>query len=213
MYGADSARLFILSDSPPEKDVQWSDEGISSSYKFVQKLWVLNQKILEEIKKNHPKDNNDNFSKFTNKFIKKMTVCLENFSYNILIANLHEMQNFLIKEINNNYTKKTLADNFSKILITMIPIVPHFANECLKLLGINKINWPKYDEKLLIEEIIPYVIQVNGKKRGLIEAIREISQEELLNIIEKEKNISKHYVKNKVIKYIFIKNKLLNIIT
>tara|TARA_Y100001980_G_C14201180_1_gene64621 strand:- start:70 stop:441 length:372 start_codon:yes stop_codon:yes gene_type:complete len=123
------------------------------------------------------------------------------------------MQNFLIKEINNNYTKKTLADNFSKILITMIPIVPHFANECLKLLGINKINWPKYDEKLLIEEIIPYVIQVNGKKRGLIEAIREISQEELLNIIEKEKNISKHYVKNKVIKYIFIKNKLLNIIT
>ena len=92
-----------------------------------------------------------------------MTVCLESFSYNILIANLHEMQNFLVKEINNNYTKKTLTDNFSKILITMIPIVP-FANECLKLLEINKINWPKYDKKLLVEEIVPYVIQVNGKK-------------------------------------------------
>ena len=51
IYGADAARLFILSDSPPEKDVQWSDEGISSSYKFIQKLWSLNQKILEEIKK------------------------------------------------------------------------------------------------------------------------------------------------------------------
>ena len=142
-----------------------------------------------------------------------MTVCLESFSYNILIANLHEMQNFLVKEINNNYTKKTLTDNFSKILITMIPIVPHFANECLKLLEINKINWPKYDKKLLVEEIVPYVIQVNGKKRGLIEATREISQEELLNIIEKDKNISKHFVKDKVKKYIFIKNKLLNIIT
>ena len=55
-YGADAARLFILSDSPPEKDVQWSDEGINSSYKFIQKLWNLNQKILEEIKKNHKKD-------------------------------------------------------------------------------------------------------------------------------------------------------------
>ena len=54
-YGADAARLFILSDSPPEKDVQWSDEGIASSFKFIQKLWNLNSKILEEIKKNHKK--------------------------------------------------------------------------------------------------------------------------------------------------------------
>ena len=55
IYGADAVRLFILSDSPPEKDVQWSDEGMNSSYKFIQKLWNLNQKILEEIKKNHQK--------------------------------------------------------------------------------------------------------------------------------------------------------------
>ena len=57
-YGADSARLFILSDSPPEKDVQWSDEGIKSSYKFLQKLWVLNQKFIDEISKNHPHNPN-----------------------------------------------------------------------------------------------------------------------------------------------------------
>ena len=55
-YGADAARLFILSDSPPEKDVQWSEEGIISSFKFIQKLWNLNIKINDEIKKNHPKD-------------------------------------------------------------------------------------------------------------------------------------------------------------
>ena len=56
-YGADAVRLFILSDSPPEKDVQWSEEGIASSFKFIQKLWNLNLKILDEIKKNHKKDN------------------------------------------------------------------------------------------------------------------------------------------------------------
>ncbi len=212
IYGADAARLFILSDSPPEKDVQWSDEGISSSYKFIQKLWTLNKKILEEVEKNHPRDSSDNFSKFTNKFIKKMTVCLENFSYNILIANLHEMQNFLIKEINNNYTKKTLINNFSKILVTMVPIIPHLANECLQLLQMTKVSWPKFDENLLLEEIIPYVIQVNGKKRGLVESKRDITQEELLKTVEKEKNISKYFDINKVRKYIFIKNKLLNII-
>ena len=70
-YGADAARLFILSDSPPEKDVQWSEEGIVSSFKFVQKLWNLNSKILEEIKKNHKEDKDEEIKKFTNKLIKK----------------------------------------------------------------------------------------------------------------------------------------------
>ena len=62
-YGADSVRLFILSDSPPEKDVQWSEQGMASSYKFIQKLWILNTLVLDEIKKNHPKDINDEFKK------------------------------------------------------------------------------------------------------------------------------------------------------
>ena len=86
-YGADAVRLFILSDSPPEKDVQWSDEGIASSYKFVQKLWSLNEKVVHEIDRNHQNDAGVNIAKFTNKFIKKMTDSLNNFSYNILIAN------------------------------------------------------------------------------------------------------------------------------
>jgi leucyl-tRNA synthetase len=72
-YGADSARLFILSDSPPEKDVQWSEEGISASYKFIQKLWNLNGIIHEEIKKNHSIDIDDEIKIFTNKFIKKIS--------------------------------------------------------------------------------------------------------------------------------------------
>ena len=71
IYGADAARLFILSDSPPEKDVQWSDEGISSSYKFIQKLWSLNQKILEEIKKNHEKDYGNNLENLQINLLKK----------------------------------------------------------------------------------------------------------------------------------------------
>ncbi len=73
-YGADSARLFILSDSPPEKDVQWSEEGIIASFKFIQKLWTLNEKILDEINKDHTSDNSSEFTKFTNKFIKKLVI-------------------------------------------------------------------------------------------------------------------------------------------
>ena len=72
-YGADSVRLFILSDSPPEKDVQWSDQGMMASFKFVQKLWTLNSKILDKIKNNNKDDDGKNLTKFTNQLINKIT--------------------------------------------------------------------------------------------------------------------------------------------
>ena len=212
MYGADSARLFILSDSPPEKDVQWSDEGIASSYKFIQKLWSLNDRIIKEIEHNHPEDEGEEIIKFTNKFLKKMTDSLNSFSYNILVANLHEMQNFFSKELNKKYSKKTLIENFSKILITMIPLIPHFASECLEKINCDVLKWPNYDKKLLIEDIIPYVIQINGKKRAVIDAKRDILDEELFKIIKQNKNLEKYFSDKKIKKKIFVPNKLINII-
>ena len=213
MYGADSARLFILSDSPPEKDVQWSDEGIASSYKFIQKLWSLNERVINEMEKNHNKDGDGDLIKFTNKYLKKMTYSLNNFSYNILIANLHEMQNFLSKELDKKYTKKTLIENFSKILITMIPIIPHLANECLKRINYVVTGWPEYDETILVEDIIPYVIQIDGKKRAIIDAKRDILDEELFKIVQQNKNLEKYFSEKKIKKKIFVPNRLINIIT
>ena len=212
LYGADAARLFILSDSPPEKDVQWSDEGIASSYKFIQKLWTLNQKVIQQINQNHDKDTGNSISKFTNRYLKKMTDSLNNFSYNILIANLHEMQNFFSKELEHKYTKQTLIDNFSKILITMIPIVPHLANECLENMNLTTFKWPKYNDKLLIEDTIPYVIQINGKKRAIINSKRDILDEDLLKMIYQNENLKKYLFEKDIKKKIFIPNRLINII-
>ena len=212
IYGADAARLFILSDSPPEKDVQWSEDGIASSHKFIQKLWSLNHKILEKIHKNYEKDDDDEIIKFTNKFIKKMTENLKNFSYNILIANLHEMHNFFSKKLDKNYTKNTLQTNFEKILITMIPIIPHFANECLKNFNKKSIKWPVYDDTLLIENIIEYVVQINGKKRGIIKTKRDMLENNLIELIYQQHNLSKYLEKKEIKKKIFIPNKLINII-
>jgi len=212
-YGADAARLFILSDSPPEKDVQWSDEGIKSSYKFIQKLWQLNQNIMKEISKEHSEDSSNKLTKYTNQFIKKMTDNLNSFSYNILIANLHEMNNFLVKEISKKYTKETIIKNYSKILITMMPIIPHFASECMEI-NEFKIDpvWPSYDSNMLIEENVNIVVQINGKKRALISSKRDISEENLLNEIKNDNKINKYFSGNKFLKTIFLKNKLINII-
>ena len=212
-YGADAARLFILSDSPPEKDVQWSEEGILSSFKFVQKLWNLNSKILNEIKKNHEKDSDEEIIKFTNKLIKKITENLENFSYNKIIANLHEMYSFMFKQVDNNYTKKTLVENYRNILILISPVVPHLANECLEIIGIkDSIRWPNYDEKFVQDEKINIVIQINGKKRGLFNLKKDTKENEIMDLIKEDKKLEKYLFNKDIKKQIFVKNKIMNLI-
>ena len=212
-FGADSVRLFILSDSPPEKDVQWSDEGIVASYKFIQKLWSLNQKIVEEIKQNHKTDSDNELDKITNNFIDRITNNLTKFTYNKIIANFYEIYSEINSVLKEKYSSKTIVKNYKKILTCMMPVIPHFASECLSLLETSHtIEWPKVDKNLLIEEKINFVIQINGKKRGLIQANRDISEKDLIQLINSDEEIKK-YIKNQEFKKkIFVPNKLINII-
>ncbi len=211
-YGADSARLFILSDSPPEKDVQWSEEGIISSFKFIQKLWNLNEKIINEMNKKHSHDFDDEINKYTNKYLKKVHDNLESFSYNKIVANLYEMYSFLNKQIEKQYTKNTILENYRKILITMTPILPHFANECLSIIETKNFRWPDYNKSMLKEDIINIVVQINGKKRALIQTEPNITEEKLFEIVKNDEKISKYLHQKNVKRKIYIKDKLLNII-
>jgi len=212
-FGADSVRLFILSDSPPEKDVQWSDEGMVSSYKFVQKLWILNQKILGEIEANHPPSSNNSLEKISNQFVKNVTNNINSFSYNKIVANFHEMYSSLNKIILDKIEKKKLIENYKKILIAMNPVIPHFSNECLELFNQKEeIKWPKINEEILVENNKNFVVQINGKTRGIIEAKKDISEEDLLVKINQNSKL-KNYIESKSIKKkIFIPEKLINII-
>jgi leucyl-tRNA synthetase len=212
-FGADSVRLFILSDSPPEKDVQWSDEGMVSSYKFVQKLWILNQKILGEIEANHPPSSNNSLEKISNQFVKNVTNNINSFSYNKIVANFHEMYSSLNKIVLDKIEKKKLIENYKKILIAMNPVIPHFSNECLELFNQKEeIKWPKINEEILVENNKNFVVQINGKTRGIIEAKKDISEEDLLVKINQNSKL-KNYIESKSIKKkIFIPEKLINII-
>ena len=142
-----------------------------------------------------------------------MTDNLNSFSYNVLIAGIHEMCTYVTKETNNKYTKDTLINNYNKILVTLLPIIPHFASECLELnqLKINQ-TWPSIDMEKLIDEKVKIVVQINGKKRALIDTERNITQENLLKIINNTNNINKYFINKKMRKVIFIKNKIINII-
>ena len=214
-FGADAVRLFIISDSPPEKDVQWSDEGIEASYKFIQKLWGLHNKIATQLQLNQLKDEDDALDKITNKFIHNVETNLEKFRYNKIVANFHELFASYFKLNLLKYSTLSIKKNYLKILITMMPVIPHFVNECIKLLNIkDDVSWPEINSKDLIQENTKYVIQFNGKTRQVIEEKNNLTKDELFILIKKNKKLIKYIEdKTKIKKIIFIPNRLINIIT
>jgi len=211
-YGADAVRLFILSDSPPEKDVQWSDQGMMASFKFMQKLWVLNSKILEKIKNDDNSNENEGLTKFTNKLVQKITQNLEKFNYNVIVANFHEMYNYLIKEIDRPISKIVLIENYTKILILMKPFIPHFTSECLSNIEQREVEWPTTIEGQLIDEDINFVVQINGKKRAILKVKRDTNEKKILEQIQTNKETEKLLQNQKIQKTIFVSNRLINII-
>ena len=213
-YGADSVRLFILSDSPPEKDVQWSEQGMIASYKFLQKLWILHNKIKNKIYINkNLKTKNINLEKFINQMIFKITNNLESFHYNVIIANIYETYNFLNKEIEKNLDSENLKINYQKILILFSPIIPHFSAECLEDLKFkDDIKWPGTEKKYLSEDMIDYVIQINGKKRAILKEKRDISEDNFIDIIKSKEELNKFIKNSKIKKVFYVKNRLINIL-
>ncbi len=214
-YGADAVRLFILSDSPPEKDVQWSDQGMVASYKFIQKFWTLHKKITLRFQQqqNEAQIFSEAIEGFTNQIINKINISLNKFSYNVIIANLHEVYTFFNKTLEQETLNKNLMSNYIKVLTIMLPIAPHFASECLSEISTDKnYLWPKINDKYLVDNQRKIVIQINGKKRGLILMEKDIKESDLIEKIKKTKELEKFIQEKIIIKTIFIKDKLINLI-
>ena len=216
-YGADAVRFFILSDSPPEKDVQWSDQGINASFKFIQKIWQLHKKIKKQLSEKDRSivedDINNSMLEFTNSLIEKVTRNIESFSYNVIVANFHEAYNFLNSETNKDINNEILKDSYKKILLLMNPFIPHLISECLVDLGQkNEKSWPKYEEKYLEKDEVEIVIQINGKKRSSLKVKKDTEENELLEKTKKHEKIAKYIDNKSIFKHIYVRNRLINLI-
>ena len=211
-YGADAVRFFILADSPPERDVQWSEEGMASSYKFIQKFWVLSNQVLE-LSKINSENYNGELDIFTNRAINKINQAIEKFRYNVIIATYHEIYSYFKKIIENKKSFKNLKSNFEKILLIMMPVVPHLAKECLEEFNnYEDLKWPNVEKKYLLKETNDIVIQVNGKKRALISAEKEATENDIDNQIKNKQLIEKYLNSGKLVKTIYVKGRLINYI-
>jgi leucyl-tRNA synthetase len=216
IYGADAVRWFILSDSPPDRDIQWSDNGIQGAFKYIQKIWRICEKI--KIYKKEKEENDDSFLIKTNILIKEITECIEKFHVNVAVAKLYIFLNNLSEEID----KKTLNEEdiinaYKKYLIIISAFIPYIANECWEKItkenNLSSQEWPKIENTLIKKDYFDVVIQINGKKRAIINAINNENEENVFSKSLAIKNIKVILDQKNIIKKIFIKNKLLNIVT
>jgi leucyl-tRNA synthetase len=213
-YGADSVRWFILSDSPPEKDVQWSDTGIVSANKFLQKIWNLNQVILNKAEiKTSNKEEEKEFENKIDLYVYKIDNAVEGFQFNVAIAQFYEAYRYFNDVINLKIRCQILRKNLIKIMKLMIPFTPHIAHECLVNLKSENINnWPTVNKSILENVKINMVIQINGKTRDVLNIKKNMSDAEVKKLTRNSEKVYRHLKDKKIVKTIFVKNKIINYI-
>ncbi len=222
-YGADSARWFVLSDSPPERDINWSEAGIQGSWRFCQKIWSLIQNNLEVFKV----DNDEIASDISDSAIElqrevhsgllQVTTSIEKFQMNVSVAKIYEIVNHLNKFSVQNPADKLIIKESLEILIRIIePMTPHLAEECWAIIGrtsnLTTEPWPKVKQNLLAKEKTTLIIQINGKKRGELTIAIDSKEDIVVKESMKIKNIGDILEGKKIIKQIFIPNKILNLV-
>ena len=214
LYGADTARWFVLSDSPPERDLEWTETGVVSSYKFINKIWDLFEKSTTY--KTNQKENDQTSLKKFDKIINEISNNIEGFHFNKSVAKIYEYVNLLSSLVSK---KSILKDDLSKVIekLTIIihPFIPHISEEIWQKMGNKELcisaNWPK-TQQYFGEDVIRMPIQINGKTRSLIDVV---SNEDTDIIIEKvmiDPKIIKYVANKKILKTIFVPNKIINIV-
>ena len=223
VYGADSARWFMLSDSPPEKDINWSESGINGAWKICQKIWHIVESNQEHLKEGEQKKI-ENYTgksleliKVVHQNLNSITQSIERFQMNVAIAKVFEIVNKISKfEVSDKMEKQALIETL-KILIRVIePMVPHLAEECWTFINstssISNVPWPEVNESYLVDDKVVVVIQINGKRRGELLMPRDSTEDEVYKNIENIKNIKDALKQRNIIKSIYVTNKILNIV-
>ncbi|MDD5409353.1 MAG: class I tRNA ligase family protein, partial [Candidatus Omnitrophica bacterium] len=200
-YGADALRLFILFAAPPETELEWDQRGLEGAFKFLNRAWRIQENLKGKA--------DDALVRVMHKTIKKVSEDFSGFKFNTAIASLMELTNAI-------YQMGADREVFSSLVIMLSPIAPHFSEELWQILGnkesIFKAAWPKYEPKLLIEEEVELVVQVNGKVRSKIQVPRSISEDELKELILKDDKLAVWLQAKQLKKFIVVPQKLVNIV-
>lgn len=216
-YGSDTARFFVLSDSPPEKDLEWTDNGVEGSYKFLNRLW----KYISESKFLYNRDLSFGAEqiKVRKQVHKKLEYISNNYeimSFNVVIAGIRELVNILFSVEKSKENSALISETINIILKVLFPLTPHICEELWHFLGNNdhldEVVWPRPDQELLVDSEVVMAVQVCGKLRATIEVSVTATKEEIEQIALQLDVIKKYISGNKIKKIIIVPGKIINIV-
>ncbi|WP_227767568.1 leucine--tRNA ligase [Zhaonella formicivorans] len=225
-YGADTARLFILFAAPPERDLEWSDQGVEGCFRFLNRVWRLVYSYADRLARveegNQVSTKADKeLRRLIHATVKKVTEDVgQRFNFNTAISAIMEMVNGLYQyrdNISEAEQNLPLVKNGLKHLVLLLaPFAPHIAEELWEALGgtgsVHLESWPKFDPSALEMDEVNIVVQVNGKVRDKLDVLRGISEEELKAKVLSEPKIAKHIEGKQIVKVISVPDKLINIV-
>ena len=214
LYGADTARWFMLSDSPPERDLEWTERGVVSSYKFINKIWevVEKSKMYEHNLGVEVKSHSDDFDKIIN----DISVNIESFHFNKSVAKIYEYVNLLSSLIDSKTVgKKELLEIIKKLAVVIHPFIPHISEEIWeKVDGVGlcaSSNWP-VTKKNFEKNSFKMPIQVNGKTRSVINVNKDEEKAFIMEKVMSDPKVIKNIANKEITKTIFIKDKIVNLV-
>ncbi len=220
-FGSDSVRMFSMFAAPPNQSLEWSNEGLKGSFKFLNKLWSLVQLFKQqEIVESDSKESHEDLVVKLNQTIKKVSNDFETReSFNTAISSIMELINFVpedfLKNKINNEKYSLFKQVINSCLLMLNPITPHICHDLWDQINENKIEdnlWPSFDESFLETSELEFVIQVNGKLRGSILVDVKKEKDEIISEAKKNENVKKFLSNKKLIKVIFIEKKLINFV-
>jgi len=205
-FGVDTLRLYELFMGPADQATEWSDRGVVGCYRFLNKVWNLQNRVKNSVLK--IKDSN--LEKLIHRTIKKVSEDIENFRFNTTVSALMILTSEMEKQ------EQLSVTSYQLLIKLLAPMAPHISEELWQKLGHKKSifleKWPKYDPKLIKEEIITLVVQVNGKVRDKIEVETNISEEKAKELAFSREKVRKWIGDEEIKKVIFIPGKLINIV-
>ena len=205
-YGADAMRMATLFLAPYDQTTPWSPESVTGAYRFLARVWNLNEKI----KVGSPKSNEE-LLRAQHKTIKKVSEDLEKLNFNTAIAGLMEYVNVLSKD-----PAKVSKENFETLLILLAPFAPHIASELYEQLGhkdlLDEASWPDWDEKYIVSDEMTIAIQVNGKLRGEVTVPADAHEEAVKLAALEVENAATHLKDKQILKTIYVPNKIINFV-
>ena len=209
-YGADTARWFVLSDSPPERDVEWTAAGAEAAFKHLARVHRISAEIAEG---SDTGSDDDDLRKALHKTIHDVTMGVESFGFNAAIAKLYAFTNVLAKSKASHSVRREAVMTLAQL---MAPMTPHLAEEVWAMQGgeglIANAPWPVADESLLVEDTVTLPIQVNGKRRSEITVAKDLPKDEVEKLALADEAVIKALAGGQPKKLIVVPGRIINVV-